>query len=271
MGALTIRPGIDPVILARWAQRDPFRHAFAAYDLVHAPQWSRFFSLWEGGEAVGYLLEWRGEPRYPVFHWVGPQAPPDKLREWLPAGPWIAIIPPELEAPLRAAFPAVRTYPLLGLIHPPTTSRMEPVPELPPGFEVRRLSPGDRPGVEALVRQFPGETVLSAYLRPDLALQRILGVLAPRPSGEIVALGRTSAETAECWILGGLFTHPAHRRKGLGRAITAALLEEASGAGASLGLFVRADNEPARELYRSLGFTPAEPRVWADLGTGSAP
>ena len=45
------------------------------------------------------------------------------------------------------------------------------------------------------------------------------------------------------------------RRRGLGRALVTALLEEAERRGARrVFLEVRADNAPAQELYRSLGF-----------------
>jgi len=50
--------------------------------------------------------------------------------------------------------------------------------------------------------------------------------------------------------------HPAHRRRGVGRALVEWLLESARTAGmASVHLELRASNEAARRFYRALGFS----------------
>jgi ribosomal protein S18 acetylase RimI-like enzyme len=53
-----------------------------------------------------------------------------------------------------------------------------------------------------------------------------------------------------------LAVHPAHRRRGVGRALVDWLLESARTAGmASIHLELRASNEAARRFYRALGFS----------------
>ncbi len=70
----------------------------------------------------------------------------------------------------------------------------------------------------------------------------------PVAVGAVVVTGR----------LAGIFdvaVHPAHRRRGHGRAITVGLASAAARRGAtSTYLQVSADNHPARALYRNLGF-----------------
>jgi ribosomal protein S18 acetylase RimI-like enzyme len=56
--------------------------------------------------------------------------------------------------------------------------------------------------------------------------------------------------------IGGVFTHPEHRGKGFGTAITSAVVSAAVDRGIDfLALNVKTDNEPARRAYRRLGFT----------------
>jgi N-acetylglutamate synthase len=75
-----------------------------------------------------------------------------------------------------------------------------------------------------------------------------------RHQGEVVACGLAKLEGTHA----GLFavnTAPAHRRRGLGRAIVGALLAEALRQGSRVAyLQVTADNEAALALYRPFGF-----------------
>jgi len=66
---------------------------------------------------------------------------------------------------------------------------------------------------------------------------------------------------AVCWTLAGeshllnIAVHPARRGRGIGRALLSECIRRAAGAGASrVFLEVRARNEAAQRLYRSMGF-----------------
>ena len=76
-----------------------------------------------------------------------------------------------------------------------------------------------------------------------------------RDGGETIAIGRVAA--AAGW--GGLTAievAPGHRRRGLATAVTAALAAQAAAHDAGhIYLQVEDDNEPARSLYRRIGFT----------------
>lgn len=66
------------------------------------------------------------------------------------------------------------------------------------------------------------------------------------------------------YLIANVAVHPEHRRKGIARQLTQAAIQHARKQGAaSTWLQVRSDNPPARELYRSLGFTErAERASW---------
>ena len=72
--------------------------------------------------------------------------------------------------------------------------------------------------------------------------------------GKTVAIGRVAV--AAGWAgLTAIEVAPGHRRRGLATAVTAALAAQAAKHGAGhLYLQVEDDNEPARTLYRRIGF-----------------
>ncbi|MEX0427586.1 GNAT family N-acetyltransferase [Nocardioides sp. DS6] len=122
--------------------------------------------------------------------------------------------------------------------------------------------------VEAAVRSLgwapvPGKDAL--FLLASLAqVRRRLPPMAEQPRADIdgVYLSvRTPAAHGEAgldgdWLgLHGLVVEPEHRRKGLARAVIAALLDAGAEHGATTAwLHVETDNAPAIALYESLGF-----------------
>lgn len=54
--------------------------------------------------------------------------------------------------------------------------------------------------------------------------------------------------------IGGVFTHPEHRRRGLGAVVTSELLRRLHGRFETIGLNVETSNEPAIRVYDRLGF-----------------
>jgi SAM-dependent methyltransferase len=64
---------------------------------------------------------------------------------------------------------------------------------------------------------------------------------------------------ADTCLLFDIYVHEAHRGRGLGRAILEQMLDSLKADGIrNIGLYVRADNAPARALYKKLGFVEDE-------------
>jgi ribosomal-protein-alanine N-acetyltransferase len=104
---------------------------------------------------------------------------------------------------------------------------------------------------------FPGDDPWSARaFREELRLGH--HYLAARDGDELVGYaglafvaGPPHAE-AEIHTIG---VDPAHRRRGIGRELLQGVLDVADGAGATVFLEVRTDNDAARALYEAEGFT----------------
>jgi ribosomal-protein-alanine N-acetyltransferase len=87
----------------------------------------------------------------------------------------------------------------------------------------------------------------------------------PRDFSDILVAAGPEDEVlgyAVCWTLAGeshllnIAVHPARRGHGVGRALLSDCIHRAAGAGSTLiFLEVRAENEAAQRLYRSMGFT----------------
>lgn len=94
-----------------------------------------------------------------------------------------------------------------------------------------------------------------------------------RADGHTIAIGRVAGGD---WAgLTAIEVHPAHRRQGVGRAVTTALAAHAAARDAAgLYLQVADDNQGARALYRRLGFTDHHGyhyRIAPDRRRGRAP
>ncbi|HEX6444848.1 MAG TPA: GNAT family N-acetyltransferase [Streptosporangiales bacterium] len=80
----------------------------------------------------------------------------------------------------------------------------------------------------------------------------IAHVVAARVDGEIVAVASTQAALDVAEVV-GVATLPAYRRRGLGAAVTAAVVRAAVAAGART-VFLSAGDEDVARMYASLGF-----------------
>jgi ribosomal-protein-alanine N-acetyltransferase len=112
---------------------------------------------------------------------------------------------------------------------------------------------------------FPVQLDAAAFARmativdADLGLSRVGTV-----DGEPVAVVLLARRDVEGWV-GGMGVAAPHRRRGLGRTMLAAALAAARDAGIErVTLEVLEQNQPARELYRHLGFERVrELEVWS--------
>ncbi len=220
--------------LARLLQRDPHMHAYSLGDL------DDFFwpytTWYEQDEQVILVYHGAGIPTVLAF-----DRDTDALRGFvesalflLPqrfyahvsagASPW-----PGGELHLKMALTGLRPSPEEG--EPLTRADLDDLTELYeaayPGnwFDPRMLDTGQYLGV-----------------RRDGRLVAVAGVHVWSPVYRICALGNVT-------------THPGHRGKGIGKAVVAALCRRLLETVDHITLNVKADNDSAVGLYRSLGFT----------------
>jgi len=129
-------------------------------------------------------------------------------------------------------------------------------------LSIRRVSPADLPALLPLQEAYEREEVLTrihrfnpAACKASLAraLERQL-VFAAEEGGVMIAKAGTNARGFAVDQIGGVYTLPARRGRGIAFALMATLLSEISYQGRSPALFVKPSNAAARALYRGLGF-----------------
>jgi ribosomal protein S18 acetylase RimI-like enzyme len=122
---------------------------------------------------------------------------------------------------------------------------------------IRAAETADLGELSALDRSVFGELAYPYFvLRQLFDVHREFWLVAPA-AGELVgySLGVPSADRSTGWLL-GLGVRVEHRRRGYGRALTAASLRRLRAAGVhDVRLTVEPDNQPAVALYLELGFT----------------
>jgi N-acetylglutamate synthase len=127
-----------------------------------------------------------------------------------------------------------------------------PVPmEVPIGVEM-----DPEPSEEWLaLYHYRGQPGLPPIARQVLTSAPWQAFASIRDGGQTIAIGRVAA--AAGWAgLTAIEVAPGYRRRGLATVVTAALAAQAAAHGAQrVYLQVEDDNEPARRLYRRIGFT----------------
>lgn len=135
-------------------------------------------------------------------------------------------------------------------------------PEAYPGLVVRRARASDLEALLPLQEAYEREEVLTpihsfnaSACRASLAraLERQL-VYVALEGGVAVGKAATNARGFGCDQIGGVYTLPARRGRGVARALVSAILAELDAAGRGSSLFVKPANAPARSLYGSLGY-----------------
>lgn len=250
--------GIDRDWLVAQAEIDPIAHAFALWDIDHEPDHVRFVSLRRGDQTVGYLLAWYGGD-VPIVHWVSRDPSDAMLGLGLPWPPVIALVPERVAEAVAAKLHTTQTEPL-DLLACEGRTLGSPDPR------VRRLRTADTPALGEMIARNPGAE-MAGYAQADLERSPVWGAFE---ANRLVAVARIQVQLPSVWIIGGVFTDPAFRGRGLGREVTAAATAQALATGARAALYVRADNAAAQTIYREVGYARVERRIRVDAsGTGA--
>jgi ribosomal-protein-alanine N-acetyltransferase len=130
---------------------------------------------------------------------------------------------------------------------------------------IRRLAYSDLPQVVAIERRaFPSPWSLAMFV---LELSKPSGICLAAILHDRVVGYLICSRYADVWHLMNIAVEPSRRRRGIGRAMLAELLDRA-GLEDPYTLEVRTSNQPAIALYESFGFRPSgtRPRYYHDTG-----
>jgi len=181
---------------------------------------------------------------------------------------WVVETTPSLSAAARADGLVVEEVPLLVLAkHRPAV--------LPAGYRLRRIAPDDpdlnralavagvafshagssigEAGVAARDQRAAEDTADHASLRARLADRRFVMFVIEGDEGPVASAGYQVAHDVTEIV--GVATLPVARRRGLGAAVTSALIEDAVEAGIGT-IFLSAASEDTARIYKGLGFEP---------------
>jgi len=138
-----------------------------------------------------------------------------------------------------------------------------PVPavELPPGYEIREV------GQDEMAAW--AEVVAAAFENPLNTAERCrVWLRAPTPRTDLVAVAPDGTFAAFCMVWFeeengvGVFepvgTHPAHQRRGLGRAVMSEGLRRLKALGATMAYLGVGTGEAANRLYEAVGFSESD-------------
>lgn len=119
---------------------------------------------------------------------------------------------------------------------------------------IRPLEPRDLPEVLALEVANQPQPWTEGIFDDELSAENRTYLVAE--DGSPIGFGGVMVVGDEAHVT-NLLVDPGHRSQGIGRRLMVALIEAAIAEGARhMTLEVRAQNEPARALYSSLGFAP---------------
>ncbi|HEU5087632.1 MAG TPA: GNAT family N-acetyltransferase [Roseiflexaceae bacterium] len=120
------------------------------------------------------------------------------------------------------------------------------------GHEPRRLNAADLPQLNELASRAALTTWHPSMLELGPAFGCFVGT-------QLVAMAATHFATPDVVEIGHIATDPAYRRRGYASACICALTQAAFRLSPRVFLMVLAENTPALEAYRRLGFFPIEP------------
>lgn len=164
---------------------------------------------------------------------------------------------------LEAAFPRQPTeaveYYLMAQDSPPAEISL---PRLPKGLAIVRSDVTDVDRLAAIQKLYEVEEVLlqGSTFDPESSLRHLKATLARQIichgaiDGVPVAKAGTNARGLFFDQIGGVFTEPVFRSRGIGTALMLRLLSLIAAEKKTATLFVKMDNGPALRMYGNLGF-----------------
>jgi GNAT superfamily N-acetyltransferase len=241
---LVVEPTTDRVVLHSFLERDRIYAAYALADLEDRdPSRARWGIARSGDQVVSLVLEYGGPSPQPLFIAGRDDGVQAILRDVIkPAVAYLAYLPGS-EAAVAARY------------------RIEPGPPMVRMFVDRSsFKPAPDPGVETLAPSDAGELNrlyrlgFGSWLAPQSIGEGIYCGI--RVNGRLVAAAGTHVigRTARIAVVGNVLTQPEFRGRGYAQATTSAVTARLLEFCDHVVLNVRADNPPALNAYRRLGY-----------------
>lgn len=227
--------------------------AYAIADLQPAYAADCVWALRDGAEGSAAALLYYGLPTPVLFTCGAEAALAAALAAWAAAGQ----LPPRVDLAVREEHEAVVGRWFDGAAGRKPMLRMwlaDSGRVLAASGGVRRLAAADAPGIQALYAH-GGPFTPDAFMPEQVAQGVFFGV--EDDAGALVAVGGTHLWDAGERIaaIGNMYTHPAHRGRGLAALVLAAIVRTLLGAGvATIVLNVNQHNPAAQRLYTRFGF-----------------
>jgi GNAT superfamily N-acetyltransferase len=234
-------------------EQDRVWAAYALCDLEQPQRrYARYIGAVRDGRASAIALVYVP----PGFTSLSTYGAPEDLRRIvacapdLPSSAYVLIRKAHVPA-LEERYQLVRTWTMLRFAVTRATIQTPPAP----GGEVRPLSREHLPEMQALYATWP-DTVFNPLMVEH-------GIYyGAYVDGALVSVAGTHAYCLpyQAGVIGNVYTHPAHRGKGLAAATTWSVAAALLDAGArEVVLNVKDDNHAAVAVYRGIGFTLSEP------------
>jgi GNAT superfamily N-acetyltransferase len=151
----------------------------------------------------------------------------------------------------------------LEVLHAPLMLLGDPLPAAPPAGTSVRLLRADEAGLASAVAHVAFASPGTAIGAAGVEAARAAADPTARPGGDTVTYGAFDGDDlvavgshlplGEVTEVVGVGTLPTHRRRGLGAAVTAALVADARAAGVGL-VFLSAGSDAIAAVYARLGF-----------------
>ena len=241
--AIVARATTDRAILREFLERDRLYAAYAICDLEEREfARTRWGLAWEGDVPIALVLEYNGPTPQPLFVMGRPDGIAVILRDLIRPRLAYVAAPHSLFAALEAAY---RVDPGPSMVRMwVDRARFRPYPAT-----VQRLLPVEIADLNRLY-----QLGFASWLPPATLAEGIY--YGMRVNGLLVAAAGTHviSRSARLAVVGNVLTHIDYRGRGFATAVTGAVTAELLRTCEQVVLNVRADNPPALNAYRRLGF-----------------
>ncbi len=242
-------------LIKRHYLNDPIRFTYLFYDIMYYPEVTEAYLSIVGNDITGFVLIYEGLS-CPAVHIIGNI---DEPLDYIPRDRCLRIYAetrPEITRQLISELMArndVKVHQSLTMVcH---RDSFKPF-SLGGNYVVRRLLIDDLEEL-AKIKEMQGSKVSRVELIARLLSPHwhYYGVFM---NGKLLSIATAYLKLPEVWVVGDVFTIPEHRNRGLAKAVTSAVTNDAMQSGAMAMLHVYEENLPAIKAYRRLGYVAVQ-------------